>query len=80
MTREELEDQFANECTELDKKGYTVVKGTPMEIINWIAEKFCLSDVKKSVCCCINWHSCVEKEKGKKSVCSYCKRPRHTVL
>ena len=50
MTREELEEQFSIECTTLDEEGYTVVKGTPMDIINWIADKFRLSDVIKSVC------------------------------
>ena len=52
MTREELEEQFAIECTTLDEEGYTVVKGTPMDIINWIADKFRLSDDIKSVCVC----------------------------
>ena len=80
MTREELEEQFAIECTTLDEEGYTVVKGTPMDIINWIADKFRLSDVIKSGCCCINWHPDKEPNKGKKAVCSYCNLPRQTVL
>lgn len=50
MTKEELKEQFAIECTETDLKGRTVVKGTPMDIINWIADKFCQLDVIKSVC------------------------------
>jgi hypothetical protein len=79
MTREELEEQFAIECTTLDEEGYTVVKGTPMDIINWIADKFRLSDVMESVCHCINWHPSTKANEGKKAVCSHCKRPRQTV-
>jgi hypothetical protein len=37
-------------------------------------------DVMQSVCCCINWHPDKEPNKGKKAVCSYCNRPRQTVL
>jgi len=47
MTKEELKDQFSVECTEIDKDGSLKVKGSPMDIINWIAEKFCLSDVSE---------------------------------
>lgn len=47
MNKNELIVQFGYECTELDRNGKTVVKGTPMDIINWIAEKFRLSDVMK---------------------------------
>ena len=48
MTEDELKEQFSAECTELDSKGRILVKGTPMDIINWIADKFCLSDVSGS--------------------------------
>ena len=41
MTKEELKDVFNTECTELDKKGNLVIKGSPADIINWIAGKFC---------------------------------------
>lgn len=50
MTKEELKEQFSVECTEIDKKGRIVVKGTPMDIINWVADKFCLSHVSNSLC------------------------------
>lgn len=30
----------------------------------------------KSICHCINWHPPIKMNKGKKSVCSYCKLPR----
>jgi len=43
MKTEELKDQFAAECTMLDENGYVVVKGTPGDIIGWIA-KNCLSE------------------------------------
>lgn len=29
----------------------------------------------KKVCCCINWHLPIEPNKGKRAICSYCKRP-----
>jgi len=44
MTKEELDKIFKTECTELDKNGNTIVKGTPTDVINWIAEKFCKPD------------------------------------
>lgn len=38
-----------------------------------------IPDVMQSVCRCINWHPPIKADEGKKAVCSYCKRPRHTV-
>lgn len=35
-------------------------------------------DVSGEVCKCINWHPPVARDKGRKSVCSNCNRPRHT--
>jgi len=40
MTKEELITAFKKEFTEQDTLGNTV-KGTPDEIISWIADKFC---------------------------------------
>lgn len=39
MTKDKLKELFAVECTETDGKGVTVIKGTPMDIINWINDK-----------------------------------------
>jgi len=39
MTKEEIKQAFAIECTETNSKGVIVVKGTPMDIINWINDK-----------------------------------------
>ena len=44
MTKQKLEELFANECTTLDEKGHTVIKGTPMDIINWISDKLNISE------------------------------------
>lgn len=45
MTKEELKEQFSIHCTKLNRKGKLVVAGTPMDIINWVADKFCQPDV-----------------------------------
>jgi len=49
MTKDELKEQFAIECTTLDEEGRTVVKGTPMDIINWIASKFHIPDINDTL-------------------------------
>lgn len=36
--------------------------------------------VMQSLCRCINWHPPIKADQGKKAVCSYCKRPRHTII
>ena len=41
MTEQELKEAFIIECTESDTSGNTFIKGTPTDIINWIADKFC---------------------------------------
>jgi hypothetical protein len=41
MTKEELIKKFNAECTESDNNGNLAVKGTPADIANWIANKFC---------------------------------------
>ena len=41
MTKEELKEAFNASFTEPDKNGAAVIKGTPTEIIDWIADKFC---------------------------------------
>lgn len=49
MTREELTDVFNLECTELDKNGNRILKGSSTDLIDWIAGKFCKSSVNKAV-------------------------------
>jgi hypothetical protein len=41
MTKEELIKAFNKDCTEPDQNGNLVIKGTPADMINWIADKFC---------------------------------------
>jgi hypothetical protein len=41
MTKQQLTEIFKTDCTETDKDGNLVIKGTPTDIINWISEKFC---------------------------------------
>ncbi len=45
MTPEELRKAFTTDCTEFDKNSNSIVKGTPTDIINWIADKFCKPEV-----------------------------------
>lgn len=45
MTKQELKEKFSVECTETDTTGRIVVKGTPMDIINWIVDNFCLAGI-----------------------------------
>ena len=40
MTKQEFKEAFLTECTEVDKAGSTVIKGTPADMINWIENKF----------------------------------------
>lgn len=72
MNKDELKDQFSTECTEINKKGITVVKGTPMDIIDWIANKFHLQET-------INPTECINKNSGQKicfevNKCEKCKQ------
>jgi hypothetical protein len=41
MTKEELKETFDAQFTRVDKNGNLTVEGTPMEIISWIADRFC---------------------------------------
>jgi hypothetical protein len=43
MTKQELHHAFMSECTQPGTNGKLSVKGTPEDLINWIAEKFCIS-------------------------------------
>ena len=72
MTKEQLKEQFAVECTTLDKNGYTCVKGTPMDIIDWIANKFCLSDNKDNNMVCSRITKCKHCK-----VIELCKNKKH---
>jgi hypothetical protein len=49
MTKQELEKAFIAECSQADKDAGLVVKGSPAEIVAWIADKFCKSDTNDKV-------------------------------
>lgn len=74
---------FKNDCDKIRKskslkKKQDFLNQNLQSYIELIGKDFgvFLNGAVSNVCTCLNWHPAIENNKGKKAICSYCKRPR----